>query len=356
MNDVDEELRRTLEESKAKIMVVGCGGAGGNTVSRFMDSKPEGVETLAVNTDAQDLLYTNADHKVLIGREVTGGMGAGNDPEKGEEAARESRDKLKQYITDVNFVFVTCGLGGGTGTGASPVVAEIAQRIDALTVGVVTLPFEVEGKRRRMNAKEGLKKLREVVDTVVIIPDDNILKIVPDLPIASAFRAADEILINTIGGISELITKPGLINLDFADIRTLLEDDGVAKIGVGEANGENRSKKSAGDALKSPLLDTDISKADSALVNIRGDSEMTLEEAQTITEEISSNLKPNAQITWGAYISDELKNTIQVLVLIPDVESPWARGPEAIEKKRVMEDLSKKVKTVGGETPGEKKQ
>jgi len=346
MVDHDEELKEALEKSKARIMVVGCGGAGGNTVSRFMESKPDDVRTIAVNTDAQDLLYTDADEKVLIGREVTGGRGAGNDPSVGEEAALESRENLRGRISDANFVFVTCGLGGGTGTGASPIVADIAKRMDALTVGVVTLPFKVEGERRRMNAKNGLEKLRKAVDTVVIIPDDNILKIAPHLPIGQAFRVADEVLINTIRGISELITKPGLINLDFADIKNVLQDDGIAKVGVGEANGENRSDKAVKDALDSPLLDADISEAESALVNIRGDSDMTLEEAQTITKNISSNLAHDAQITWGAYISDDMTDELQVLVLVPNVKSPWAHGPQPDERKEALNDLDKKVKKV----------
>ncbi|KXB05456.1 cell division protein FtsZ [candidate division MSBL1 archaeon SCGC-AAA382A20] len=347
MDDQDEELRQTLEETKASILAVGCGGAGGNTISRFMETKPNDVNTLAINTDAQDLLYANADDKALIGREITGGRGAGNDPDTGREAALESRDDLKERIRGANFVFVTCGLGGGTGTGASPVVAKIAKRQNALTVAVVTLPFEVEGERRRQNAKKGLDELKETVDTVVIIPDDNILKIAPDLPIARAFKVADEILINTIRGISELITKPGLINLDFADIRNILEENGIAKIGVGEADGENRSTKAAEDALKSPLLDTDISNANKALVNIRGDSEMKLEEAQFITEQISSNLSYNAQITWGAYISDDLEDRMQVLLLIPDVDSPWAHGTKATERKEALKEIEEKLKHVG---------
>ncbi len=196
----DEELEQALRQARARIMAVGCGGAGGNTISRMMEVGIEGADTLALNTDAQDLLYATADRKILVGREVTGGLGAGNNPSKGEEAARENEEELKDHVHQSDLVFVTCGLGGGTGTGASPVVAEVAKRLDALTVGVVTLPFGVEGKRRSRNAELGLQNLREVADTVIVIPNDKLLKIAPDLPIPAAFKVADQLLMDSIKG------------------------------------------------------------------------------------------------------------------------------------------------------------
>lgn len=327
-----KELERAIEEARAEILVAGCGGAGGNAVSRITGAGPTGVETLAVNTDAQDLLHVSADQKVLIGREITGGRGAGNDPELGEEAALDSRDLLEESLYGKDMVFVTCGLGGGTGTGASPVVAEIANGFGALTVGVVTLPMEVEGRRRSKNASWGLKKLRGMLDTIIIIPDDNIFKVDPDLSIGEAFEVADGVLMNIITGISELVTEPGLINLDFADIRTTLQDGGIAQVGMGESNGEDRARIATEEALESPLLDTDLLSAEEAIVSIKGDRKMTLEEAEAIVDRISASIGLGARINWGAYISDGMVNSIRVLAIVPGANSPWEDGLE-LEKK-----------------------
>lgn len=336
----DEDLEQALREAKARIVAVGCGGAGGNTISRMMEVGIEGAETLALNTDAQDLLYATADQKLLIGREATGGLGAGNDPSKGEEAAREDEDKLKDYLHQADMVFVTCGLGGGTGTGASPVVAEVAKRLGALTVGVVTLPFSVEGKRRSRNAESGLQKLREVADTVIVIPNDKLLKVAPDLPIPAAFKVADQLLMDSIKSITELIAKPGLINLDFADVRTVLGGGGVAMIGIGESDTEDRAEEAATEALNSPLLDVDITGASGALVNVKGSPDMSLDEAEGIVGKVSEALDPEAQVSWGAQVSDDLKKTVKVMVILSGVHSPYVLGPgeeptgERMEKAR----------------------
>jgi len=324
---IDRELEQVLEQARARIIVVGCGGAGCNTVARIMEVGIRGADTIAVNTDAQDLLYTTADRKVLIGRDVTYGLGAGNDPDKGQKAAREDENLIKEQVHGSDMVFVTCGLGGGTGTGSVPVVAEIGKKLGALTVAVVTLPFEVEGKRRRQNAEKGLQQLRQLADTVIVIPNEKLLKIAPDLPIAAAFKVADQLLMDSIKGITELITKPGLINLDFADVRTVLQNGGIAMIGVGESDTENRAAEAVEEALSSPLLDVDITGAKGALINVVGDPSLTLEEAKNIVGRVTEALDPEAHVIWGAQISDELKNTVRVMVILSGVHSPYVLAP-----------------------------
>lgn len=323
----DEELEKVLRQARAKITVVGCGGAGCNTLSRMMNVGIQGADTIALNTDAQDLLYTTADRKILVGQEITRGLGAGNDPEKGEAASREDENLIKDYIYGSDMVFVTCGLGGGTGTGASPVVTEVAKKLRALTVAVVTLPFTVEGKRRRQNAEHGLTHLREIADTVIVIPNDKLLEIAPDLPIAAAFKVADQLLMDAIKGITEMITRPGLINLDFADIRAVLQDGGVAMIGIGESDTENRAAEAVDEALNSPLLDVDITGARGALVNVVGSPDMTLEEAERIVGRVSEALESEAHVIWGAQISENLKNAVRVMVILSGVHSPYVLGP-----------------------------
>jgi len=322
-----EELEQILQQAKARIISIGCGGAGCNTISRMMAVGIRGATTIALNTDAQDLLYTTADSKILIGRDITGGLGAGNDPEKGEAAAREDEATIKDHLYGADLVFVTCGLGGGTGTGSAPVVAEIAKKLGALTVGVVTLPFTVEGTRRRSNAERGLERLRSVSDTVVVIPNDKLLQMAPDLPIAAAFKVSDQLLIDAIKGVTEMITTPGLINLDFADVQTVLKNGGVAMIGIGESDTANRCIEATEEALNSPLLDVDITGAKGALVNIVGSPDLTLEEAQKIVAKVSESLDQNAQVIWGAQISQEMKNSVRVMVVLSGVHSPYVSSP-----------------------------
>lgn len=323
----DQEIEQILQRAKARIIVVGCGGAGCNTVSRMMEVGIQGAETISLNTDAQDLLYSTADRKILVGQDTTGGLGAGNDPKKGEAAAREDESLIKDHIYGADMVFVTCGLGGGTGTGSVPVVAEVAKKSGALTVGVVTLPFTVEGSRRRLNAEEGLARLREIADTVIVIPNDKLLQLAPDLAIGAAFKVADQLLMDAIKGITEMITKPGLINLDFADVRTVLQDGGVAMLGIGESDTDNRAKEAVDEALNSPLLDVDITGAKGALVNVVGSPDMTLEEAEKIVSRVSESLDPEANVIWGAQISENMKNAVRVMVVLSGVRSPYALGP-----------------------------
>jgi len=323
----DEELRQIVDGIRTAIKIVGCGGAGSNTVDRIMEMGVEGGDVIAVNTDALDLLYTNAYTKVLIGASLTGGIGAGNNPEVGEQCAEADIKKLSEVLDGSDMVFVTCGLGGGTGTGSAPVVAEVARDINALTIGVVTLPFTVEGKVRARNALVGLKKLRKFADTIIVIPNDRLLDIAPNLSINAAFKVADEVLANSVKGITELVTKPGLINLDFADIKTIMKGGGTAMIGIGasskDASSEDRSQESVEKAIKSPLLDADISTATGALINITGSRDMTLDEAESIVKIVSENIDQNAQIIWGAMIDDTLdRNVIKTMLILSGVKTP----------------------------------
>ncbi|HDH41039.1 MAG TPA: cell division protein FtsZ [Candidatus Altiarchaeales archaeon] len=325
--DSNEELRRIVEEIRTSIKVVGAGGAGGNTINRLMDMGIEGGDVIAINTDALDLLYTNATTKVLIGASITGGIGAGNDPELGEQCADSDVKKIAEVLTDADMVFITCGLGGGTGTGASPVIAEVAKDVNALTVGIVTLPFSMEGRVRARNALGGLKKLRKVADTVIVIPNDRLLDVAPNLPLNDAFKVADELLANSVKGITEMVTKPGLVNLDFADVRAILKEGGTAMIGLGsstrDTSMDQRARESVERALKSPLLDTDISSASGALINIIGGRDMTLEEAEEIVRIVSENIDPEAQIIWGAQIDESLdRNIIKTLLILSGVKTP----------------------------------
>ncbi len=337
-NTADAELEQLLSKHRATIKVVGCGGAGNNTVTRISEVGVIGAETIAINTDAQDLLYTTSDRKILIGKELTHGLGAGSDPKIGEEAAKETEHDIKEAMTGADMVFVTCGLGGGTGTGSAPVVADIAKKLGALVVGVVTLPFSMEGNRRYDNAIGGLERLEAVTDTLIVIPNDKLLELAPDLPLLTAFKVADEILTNAVKGIAELVTKPGLINLDFADIRAVMGGGGVALIGVGESDSENRAVEAVEKAINNPLLDVDTSGATGALINISGGPDMTLEEARKVVETVSQKLDQDAKIIWGAQIYEDLARTVRAMLIVTGVKSSQIRGAKKIaEAKKEME-------------------
>lgn len=288
---IDEELRAMLDDQKTRIRVVGCGGGGNNTINRIGQVGIVGADTVAINTDAQDLLYTTAKTKILIGKEVTRGLGAGSNPTIGETSARESEKQIRESLEGSDLVFVTCGLGGGTGTGSAPIVAEIAKKLDILTVAIVTMPFSMEGNKRYENAVNGLERLEHIADTLIVIPNDKLLELAPDLPLHTAFKLADEILTNAVKGIAELITKEGLINLDFADIRAVMGGGGTALIGLGESNSQDRAKEAVERAMNNPLIDADVNGATGALINVLGGTDMTLSEARTIVEAISRDRK-----------------------------------------------------------------
>jgi len=338
---VDQELEELVTKQKAKIKVIGCGGGGNNTINRMSEVGIAGSETVAINTDAQDLLYTNSNVKILIGRELTNGLGAGSIPKVGEDAARESEKDIKEAVQGSDIVFITCGLGGGTGTGAAPVVAEVAKKLGILTVAIVTLPFAMEGQRRYSNAVSGLEKLENNVDTLIVIPNDKLIELCPGLPLHTAFKVADEILTNAVKGVAELVTKPGLVNLDFADIKTVMGKGGVAMIGVGESDAENRAVESVEKAIQNPLLDVDITGANGALINILGGPNMTLDEARRIVETITERLDEDARVIWGAQISEDLENTIRTLLIVTGVNSPQIfgsrKGPKAEKVKKNIE-------------------
>lgn len=325
-NVVDAELEALLSSQKAKIKVIGCGGAGCNTINRISEVGILGTETIAVNTDAQDLLYTSADTKVLIGKDLAKGLGAGGHPKVGEESARESESDIRQHVQGSDMIFITCGLGGGTGTGSAPVVAEIAKKSGALTVAIVTIPFKMEGGRRVENAMLGLEILEKNVDTLIVIPNDKLLEIASDLPLHTAFKVADEILTNAVKGMAELVTKTGLVNLDFADIRAVMGDGGVALIGVGESDTDNRATEAVEKAVNNPLLDVDIAGANGALINVSGGNDLTLDEAKTVVEAISERLAEDARIIWGAQIAEDLQGTIRVMLIVTGVKSSQITG------------------------------
>ncbi len=323
----DAELLKFIENSKPKIYVVGAGGSGCNTMNRMNEMKIEGVKLVAMNTDVQHLVKMRADKKILLGKKTTRGMGAGSNPSVGEAAAKESAEEIKAALSDAMMAFITCGLGGGTGTGSAHVVAEQAKASGALTIAVVTLPFASEGKIRMQNALEGLDKLRKHADTVIVIPNDKLLSIVPDLPLNTAFKVSDEVLAGAVKGIAELVTKAGLVNLDYADLRTILSSAGCAVVGIGEASVEAKPDQRAliavDTAMNSPLLDVDVSSANRALINVTGGEDMTLKEAELIVSEVSKRIDPSSHIIWGARVEKSAKkSSIRVLAVIAGAKFP----------------------------------
>ncbi len=326
LDDINGELVDLINQSRTKIFVIGAGGAGNNTISRLGEIGIEGAETISVNTDAQDLFYCKSNDKVLIGKDTCKGLGAGGIPEVGEASAEENEEDIKAKIDGADMVFVTCGLGGGTGTGSAPVISKIAQKVGALTIAVVTMPFSAEGIKRRENAEKGLEKLQEAADTVLVIPNDKLLEVAPSLPINKAFMVSDELLGRAVKGITELITKPGLISLDFADIKSVMENSGMAMIGMGESDTGDRAIESVNEALNSPLLDLDISTAKSALVNISGSSDLTLNEAEKIVQIVADELDPEANIIWGTQIQDDLASTVRTTIVVAGVTAPGMPG------------------------------
>jgi len=323
---IDHELESLLKKQSARVKVIGCGGGGGNSVSRMKEIGIKGCEIIAVNTDAQDLLYTNVDSKILIGRELTHGLGAGSNPKIGEQAARESEQEIRKKLSDSDLVFITCGLGGGTGTGCAPVISEIAKKQGALTIGVVTLPFTVEGQKRIENAQYGLERMAAITDTLIVIPNDKLLELAPELPIHTAFKVADEILTNAVKGITELITKSGLVNLDFADVKAVMSNGGVSLIGIGESDSNERAKEAVEKAINNPLLDVNIEKATGVLVNIIGGNDMSLEEYKQVMEILGEKVAPNAKIISGAQISADMEKSIKVLLIVTGVQSSQIFG------------------------------
>jgi cell division protein FtsZ len=305
----------------ARIRVIGVGGAGGNAINRMVQSGVDGIEFVSVNTDAQALLNSHASVSVRIGDKLTKGLGAGGRPEIGARAAEESADSLAELMRDTDMVFITAGMGGGTGTGASPVIAKIAKAAGALTVGVVTRPFEFEGTRRRRSAEEGISALRENVDALITIPNERLIHMVdPKTPITEAFRIADDVLRQGIAGISDLIIKPGIINLDFADVRTIMRDAGSALMAIGHGSGETRCIDAAKEAIESPLLETSIQGATGVLYNIAGGTSLTLLETSEAAEIIRAAVDEDAEIIYGTSIDEKLGDNIRITLIATGFE------------------------------------
>jgi cell division protein FtsZ len=337
----DEQLEAVVEDLETQITVFGCGGAGGNTVTRMTEEGIHGAKLVAANTDAQHLAdEVEADSKILIGRERTGGRGAGSVPKIGEEAAQENINDIRASISGSDMVFVTAGLGGGTGTGAAPIVAQVAQDEGALTISIVTIPFTAEGERRRANADAGLERLRSVSDTVIVVPNDRLLDYAPSMPLQDAFKICDRVLMRSVKGMTELITKPGLVNVDFADVRTIMENGGVAMIGLGESDDEEKAQESIRSALRSPLLDVEFDGANSALVNVVGGPDMSIEEAEGVVEEIYDRIDPDARIIWGASVNEQFQGKMETMIVVTGVESPQIYGQDGSgPARRTDEDI-----------------
>lgn len=301
----------------AKIKVIGIGGGGGNAVNSMIASNSiKGVDFIAVNTDAQALLTCQAQTKVQIGENTTKGLGAGGNPDIGKQAAEESREKLKEYVRDSDMIFLTCGEGGGTGTGASPLIAELAKEEGALTVAVVTKPFRFEGTRRMVTAEEGIMELKDKVDTLIVIPNQRLLEVIDKkLTLLEAFRVADSVLSQGVQGISDLITMPGIINVDFADVRTIMTNAGSALMGMGTGVGENRAATAARTAFSSPLLELSIEGAKGVLFNITGGPDLTMAEVDEAAKQIAGQVDPDANIIFGATIDESLVDQVKITVI-----------------------------------------
>jgi len=304
-----------------RIVVTGVGGAGNNTVTRLTEMGIAGAETIAINTDILQLNASRATSKILIGEKTTRGLGAGGNPALGRAAIEESRKRVEELFTGVDIAFITAGLGGGTGTGAAPVIAEIARRKGAITFGVVTTPFRIE-KGRIEYAAQGLTEMRRVCDTVVVIDNNKLMQLVPQLPINEAFRVADQVLANMIKGIVETISTPSLINLDFADFRTIVKKGGVAVVGIGESDAPNRAEEAVRNAMRNPLLDVDYAGATGALIHVCGDSQMTIEEANRVGEIVTEMMDDDALVIWGARVNPDMNGMLRVTLVMTGVNSP----------------------------------
>ena len=332
------EIKSNDAESAAKIIVVGVGGAGNNAVNRMVDENIDGVEFIGVNTDKQALQLCKAPKLLQIGEKLTKGLGAGAQPEVGEKAAEENVEELRQAIQGADMVFVTCGMGGGTGTGATPVVAKISKELGILTVGVVTKPFKFEGKARMNNAMSGIDKLKANVDTLIVIPNDKLLQIVDKkTTIPDALKKADEVLQQAVQGITDLITVPGLINLDFADIKTVMENKGVAHIGIGTATGDDKAIEAVQQAVTSPLLETTIEGASHVIINISGD--ISLIEANEAAEYVQNLTGESANIIFGAMFDDSEEDTCSITVIATGIEEK-----SGVDVNNLMSNLKSSVK------------
>jgi len=326
----DEQEQQQMEDVEGfgdpRIVIVGAGGAGNNTVNRLYNIGVDGAETIAINTDKQHLKMVEADTKILVGKSLTNGLGAGGDPSMGERATEMAQGTIKEVLGDADLVFVTAGMGGGTGTGAAPVVSKIAKEQGAIVVGMVSTPFNVE-RARTVKAEEGLERLREEADSIIVLDNNRLLDYVPNLPIGKAFSVMDQIIAETVKGISETITQPSLINLDYADMTSIMNQGGVAVMLVGETQDKNKTEEVVKDAMNHPLLDVDYRGAGGGLVHITGGPDLTLKEAEGIAQNITDRLEASANVIWGARIQEAYKGKVRVMAIMTGVQSAQVLGP-----------------------------
>ncbi|MBU0530128.1 MAG: cell division protein FtsZ [Candidatus Aenigmatarchaeota archaeon] len=334
-----------LDVRDARILVVGAGGAGNNCITRLTNMGVKGAQTVAINTDAKHLSITNADYRLLIGKEITKGLGAGGYPTVGKNAAEESEKELKKQIGNADMIYLVTGLGGGTGTGSSPVIARIAKEAGAIVIGCVTMPFKIEGARIA-KAEDGLYQLRQICDTVIVVENDRLLKIAGDLPLQQAFGVADNLISTVIKGVTETISQPSLVNLDYADVKTIMHSGGVASVGFGESNTKNRAEEAVTKAMVNPLLEVSYAGGTGALVHITGGEDLKLDEVNLIGEHVSRELDADAQVIWGARVDPAFNNKIRVITIVTGVKSPYILGPvdeQRPQKKDFAQELGIKL-------------
>ncbi len=326
MKDIEEGLR-----GQARIKVIGTGGGGCNTVNWLYNKGVKGAEIIAINTDKQHLDMTSANKKILIGKELTRGLGAGGDPKVGAAAAEESRNEIKEVLKDTDLLFLLTGLGGGTGTGSIPVIAKMAKEMGIIVIGCVTMPFNIE-RARVDKAEMGLSNLRESCNSVIVIDNNRLVQLAGSLPVSQAFAVANELVSTMIKSIVETIALPSLVNLDFADVKTIMTHGNVCSMGVGESSSDNRVEEAVRKAMQNPLLEIDYNGATGALIHITGGEDMTLEEVNRVGELVTKNLDQDAMVMWGARIDNEMKGKIRVMLIATGVNSPWIVGPNKIER------------------------
>jgi len=353
--DVDGAIDGLDGCGQAIIKVIGCGGAGNNTLNRLAELGVDGAELIAINTDAQHLQIIEADKKILVGSKLTKGLGAGGDPAKGRKAAESAQEKLKEHIKNADLVFITAGMGGGTGTGVAPVVANIAKECGAIVIGMVSTPFRVE-RERLIKAEMGLHDLRRACDTVIVLDNQKLLKLVPHLPMNQAFSVMDQIISETVKGISETITKPSLINLDFADVKAVMSCGDTSMMLVGEGKGSNKAEDVVKNALNNQLLEVDAQGAKGALIHITGGPDLTLEEANSIAENLTYELDAEANVIWGARLRDDYEDRVRVLAILTGVRSPQIMGrkshnPYASGKLDVVEETPRSTQPRSSPAP-----
>ena len=328
----NQDLETMVKENEAKISVVGIGGMGSNAINRLAAIGIEGATTIALNTDIKHLKTVKSDKRILIGGQLTRGLGAGGFPDVGKQAAEETISNIKKEMGDVDMLFLVAGMGGGTGTGAAPTIAEAAKAKGAIVIGVTTMPFKIEGSRME-KAEYGLNKLRQMCDTVIVIENDKLNQIAGNLPLEQAFAVGDELIVTMIKGITETISTPSLVNLDYADVKAIMKCGGVAMIGIAESTSKSRAEEAVKEAMKHPLLDVDYSTATGALIHITGGHDMRLDEITTIGTYVQNSLDPSAQTIWGARVEDNMEGKIRVITIITGVNSPYVLGPQTIKKQ-----------------------